>query len=126
MRRIGMMFLVIVLLFGGPFFSSTAVQAEPAAPADSPTSLVGSGVGSYTLAAPKLFWRTPIPPCPPADPSGIASPLAPYPETIKRIATYGSIIRTLYSVMRECNQGQDQSHGECCERIMHGSIQEQR
>ena len=107
MRRIGLMFLVIVLLFGGgPFFSSTAVQAEPSAPADVPTPLVGSGVGSYTLAAPKLFWRTPIPPCPPADPSGIASPLAPSPETIKRIATYGSIIRTLYSVMRECNQGQ--------------------
>ena len=29
-----------------------------------------------------------------------------YPETIKRIASYGSTIRTLYSVLRDCGQGE--------------------
>ncbi len=108
MRRIGMFFLVVVLLLNSLFFDHASVQAEPAAPADVPTALVGSGVGNYALVSPKLFWHTPVPPCPPADASGGgASPQATqYPETIKRIATYGSTVRTLYSVMRDCGQGQ--------------------
>ena len=74
MRRIGMLFLVVVLLLNSLFFDHAVVQAEPAAPADVPTALVGSGVGNYSLVSPKLFWHTPVPPCPPADASGAASP----------------------------------------------------
>ncbi len=106
MRRIGMLFLVVVLLLNSLFFDHAVVQAEPAAPADVPTALVASGVANYALVSPKLFWYTPVPQCPIPDASGAASPAVQYPETIKRIATYGSIVRTLYSVMRDCNQGQ--------------------
>ena len=106
MKRIGIVFLMIVLLSGGWTPAPAPVQAEPAAPADDPSALVASGVSDYTLAAPKLFWHTSVPICPPADPAAGLAPLAQIPEIISRIATYGGATRELYHVLRNCGAGQ--------------------
>lgn len=74
--------------------SVPGVGAEfPTAPLDVPDTLVASGVSDYDLAAPKLFWYY-RPTCIPA--AAQLSPTAAYVEQISRIATYGSITRTLY------------------------------
>lgn len=72
--------------------SVPAVDTSSPAPQDTPTTLVGWGVTRYDLAAPKLFWHTQPPPCPP--PGALQQD---YIEEISRIATYGSMTRTLYS-----------------------------
>ncbi len=99
--------LVIISLLCSIFLvvDRQPAQADTEAPTDVPTSLVSSGVTSYALAAPKLFWHTAVPPCPPTSAGNDSLQLAS-PETIKRIATYGSQIRTLYEELRNCSEGQ--------------------
>lgn len=105
MRKFLIRIFVVVLLAGmllpvaSPAPAPTRAQVD--APTDTPTALVASGVTKYTLAAPKVFWYTGVPPCPPGD-----APADPFHETIKRVATYGSPIRTLYDELRNCNQSQ--------------------
>jgi hypothetical protein len=102
MRKFLIRMIVVVLLAGlllpaaAPAPAPARAQAE--APTDTPTPLVASGVTKYTLAAPKVFWYTGVPPCPPGD-----QPSDPFHETIKRVATYGSPERTLYDELRNCN-----------------------
>jgi hypothetical protein len=81
-------------------------QASGTAVNDVPTALIGSGVTSYAMAAPKIFWYTGVPPCPPAIANSNNGPTAAYTELVRRIATYGNPVRTLYSEGRDCNQGQ--------------------
>jgi hypothetical protein len=57
-------------------------------------------VSDYDLADPKLFWQDPAG-CPPPPP-GQASPEQIDYDEIHRIATYGSITRTLYSEEVDC------------------------
>jgi hypothetical protein len=103
MRKAVVLFLVLAMLMGSGL-SPTPTRAEGEVVNDTPTALVPSGVTSYTLAAPKVFWYTGVPLCPPArvDP-GPQAPSA-YTETINRIASYGSTVRTLYSEQKNCNQ----------------------
>lgn len=100
--------LVVVLLTSSGWIPATQTAlASEAEVQETPTPLVSSGVTSYTLAAPKVFWHTGVPQCPPALQSPGEVPQATqYPETIKRIATYGSTVRDLYSELRDCSQGQ--------------------
>jgi hypothetical protein len=74
--------------------ASSPGPAVPAAPEDTPDTLVGQGVTSYGLSEPKLFWYT-WSGCvtPPGAQSGANRD---YTETIKRIATYGGLTRTLW------------------------------
>jgi hypothetical protein len=106
------LFLALALLSGNMAVApapATAADVTPApiTPQDTPIGLVGSDVSSYALAAPKIFWHTGVPPCPPAL---TAQPAAAYTESIKRIATYGSIVRQIYAEGRDCNQGQVRSN----------------
>jgi hypothetical protein len=110
MRKVFLLFLLAVLLSGSGLIALNApAKAETDAPLDTPVTLVGSGVTSYALAAPKLFWHTGIPQCPPAlqgENADSANAQAPDEiETIQRIATYGSDKRALYSQSQNCNQG---------------------
>lgn len=85
------------------------VYAEEAATLDTPTPLVFSGTTRYVVAAPKVFWYTGVPSCPPTVAAAAAAPAgggAEFTELIRRIATYGSTVRTLYSEGRNCGQGQ--------------------
>jgi len=66
----------------------------PAAPQDTPTTLVSSGVTSYDLAAPKLFWYTWSGCVTPPTARGATS--NDHVERISRIATYGGLTRTLW------------------------------
>ena len=111
MRNLFIRLTVIVILAGlllpGATSAPTPARAEADAPTDTPYVLVASGVTKYTLAAPKVFWYTGVPPCPPGlNQSGVDQPSDPFHETIKRVATYGSPIRTLYDELRNCNQSQ--------------------
>lgn len=80
---------------GEPAGPGPAMIQEPAAPLDTPFTLVAEDVTDYHLHAPKLFWLT----------SPLCQPTAPEPgipdqnytdEIISRIATYGSPIRQLF------------------------------
>ena len=85
--------------------AALAVPPSPSTPTavnDVPTHLVPSGVATYTLTAPKLFWWSGVTVCPPAV---ALTPLDTYTETISRIATYGSTVRTLFSKVQNCNVG---------------------
>ncbi len=66
----------------------------PTTPLDTPDTLVPTGVSNYDLAEPKLFWYT-WSGC--VTPPSRASILADYEEKVSRIATYGSLTRTLYA-----------------------------
>jgi hypothetical protein len=120
MHRVTVVLLALALLAGSVIPLSAAAtdittRATPAAPApaphplatgditiqDTPTALVGSGVTSYALAAPKVFWHTDTVVCPPGLASQPAGP-SPYTETISRIATYGSPVRQLFAEGRNC------------------------
>jgi hypothetical protein len=108
--RLRMLVLALVLVgVNVPFAPQSApfaLGAQPVAASsiqDTPTPLVPGGVTSYTLAEPKLFWYThdctPLITSQPngteqAKPSGTALVDA---ESISRIATSGSLPRTLYS-----------------------------
>lgn len=107
MQRV-ILFVIIftVVLSGGLAPPVGTVKAEESSTTDTPTALVSGGVTKYTLAAPKVFWYTGVPPCPPALASDQIDSAAQFTETIKRIATYGSPVRTLYSELRDCGQGQ--------------------
>jgi hypothetical protein len=98
----------LALLSGSMASAPRPAAAAPITPQDTPTGLVGSGVSSYTLAAPKIFWHTGVPACPPA--SAVQPAAAPYTEAISRIASYGSSIRQLYAEGRNCGQGQISSN----------------
>ncbi len=95
--------IILFMLVFSPWAqpSPTPVQAETAEVNETPTALVPSGAWAYTLAAPKIFWHTGVPSCIPESPA----PLEQYYETIKRVATYGSETRTLYSVLENCDEG---------------------
>lgn len=82
------------------------VYAEEAATLDTPTPLVSSATTRYVVAAPKVFWYTGVPACPPTVAAAATGGSAEYTELIRRVATYGSTIRTLYSEGRNCNQSQ--------------------
>ena len=111
MRKLFNQVLIIIFLAGILFPAiqpaAPAARAEEDAPNDTPYTLVASGVTSYTLAAPKVFWYTNVPQCPPGlSPAESDQTLQEYHETIKRVATYGSQIRTLYDELQECNGSQ--------------------
>ena len=109
MNRVRFLVLILVLLFSNLPSTAQPVQAQVDAPLavdEAPTALVSSGVTSYTLADPKIFWHTGVPICPPAGPEAAESPLVTYPETIKRVARYGSQNRTLYEQQQNCSTGQ--------------------
>jgi hypothetical protein len=105
MRRAIIPFLVIAMLLGSGL-RPVPTRAEGEVVEDTPTIMVSSGVTSYTLAAPKIFWYTGVPICPPAGPDSVAQAPSAYTETINRIATYGSPVRTLYSEQQNCSQDQ--------------------
>lgn len=109
MRRLLLWVLIMTVLVANFSFPSQTVNAQvdaPSAPDETPTAMVSSGVTSYTLAAPKIFWHTGVPICPPTAPEAVESPLVTYPETIKRVARYGSQNRTLYEQQQNCSTGQ--------------------
>lgn len=87
-------------------------EAPPAptqsyAPQDIPDELVPSGATQYTMKAPKVFWYTGVPICPPPLASGeTENPWQEYHETIQRVATYGSPPRTLYDELVTCSGDQ--------------------
>lgn len=106
-------FLLIFALLCGGVASPTAPTARaapdtPTSPDDTPITLVSSAATRYTLADPKLFWYTGVPACPPTATAASSDQNngGEYTELIRRIATYGSTVRTLYSEQRNCNQGQ--------------------
>jgi hypothetical protein len=109
MRRAIVPFLVLAILLGSGL-RPMPTRAEGEVVNDVPTAMVSSGVTSYTLAAPKIFWYTGVPLCPPSGPNPIANAPLAYTETIKRIATYGSPVRNLYSEQQNCDQGQVKSN----------------
>lgn len=83
------------------------IAAAPAAPTDVPINLVTSGVTSYALDSAKIFWHTRVPDCVPASAGQDGAPqVDQYPETISRIAAYGSPIRVLYYEIRNCGAEQ--------------------
>ena len=103
---------MIASLMGGALANPSVAAAAPPnapevpqAPLDTPDTLVGSGVGDYTVAAPKVFWH--LRTCdqkPPALANATAATNAPNApviipdsESISRIAVQGSEIRQLYS-----------------------------
>jgi len=107
MRRTVVFSLILALLIGNGFVpGSQDVHAQGESTTDIPIALVTSGATSYTLAAPKVFWYTTVPPCPPTAAPESHAPVVQYPETIKRVATYGSPIRTLYDELRDCGDWQ--------------------
>jgi len=98
--------LILASIVVPPTFAQPERGPPPAAgpnaptPQDDPVILVPGNVGDYDLAAPKLFWPDPAG-CPPPPP-GQASPEQIDYDEIHRIATYGSITRTLYSEEVDC------------------------
>jgi hypothetical protein len=115
MRKVFLLVVIALVLSGSGLMALNApAQAEADAPQDTPVALVGSDVTSYALAAPKIFWHTGILSCPPALPGenptteSVQSPNAL--ELVKRIATYGSTVRTLYSQDQNCSQGKINSN----------------
>jgi hypothetical protein len=77
------------------------VRAEeasaPSAPQDTPVTLVAERVTRYDIAAPKLFWYEWSQCITPPTAAPTTAPTAyDYAETIRRIATYGGLVRTLY------------------------------
>src|SRR5438874_524981 len=105
MRRTTVLLLVWVLLMGGGLLPvAQPVMASDTAVLDTPTALVNSGVTSYTLTAPKVFWYTGVPQCPPRDVAAANAnqAAAQYTESISRIATYGSPVRAIYAEPRDC------------------------
>lgn len=108
-RQVTLLLLSLFIAMSGLVLPAQAVvYAEEAATLDTPTALVASGTTRYVVAAPKVFWYTGVPACPPtvAAAAAPAGGSADYTELIRRVATYGSTIRTLYSEGRDCNQGQ--------------------
>ena len=76
------------------------VAEDPFTTLDVPTALVASGVTSYRLASPKLFWQSEAV-CPPPPSHIVASDVEPQaagdPETTSRMPGSGGTIRTLFS-----------------------------
>src|SRR5262245_26646284 len=112
MRRTMILLLALALLSGNMATAPTPAAATnvtpaPITPQDTPTGLVASGVSSYALAAPKIFWHTGVPLCPPAL---AAQPAGPDGETDERTATCASTVRQLYAEGRNCDQGQVRSN----------------
>ena len=106
-QRIFYVLIVLTLFSGSGWLQPSPARADGTVVNDTPTPIVPSGVTEYTMTSPKIFWYTGVPQCPPAITGNQSSPDQPnYLETINRIATYGSPVRTLYSVNQNCNQGQ--------------------
>jgi hypothetical protein len=116
MRRLVVFFVMLSIVFCPLVQPTVVAQTErgiplspktPSSPNDTPVTLVNSGVGNYTLVGPKLFWHTGVPGCPP---TSMSSAQEIYPETIKRIASYGSDVRTVYLKQVNCGAGEIKSN----------------
>src|SRR5258708_11511974 len=85
-----------------------APPTVPQAPADTPYTLLYSGVTAYTIADPKIFWYS-LPACVNPPPHAPSAPATTLYETISRMPTYGGSIRTLFQhpVNSLCPSGQD-------------------
>ncbi|MEZ4682335.1 MAG: hypothetical protein R2932_49840 [Caldilineaceae bacterium] len=113
MRRLIYFLLVFTLLCGvvaPPVPIATAAPDSPDAPDapdDIPVSLVGTETTRYTLTEPKVFWYTGVPSCPPTVAAASTDQTGgdTYTELIRRIASYGSTVRTL-AEQRTCSPGQ--------------------
>jgi hypothetical protein len=95
-------FIAALLLTGAAARNPAQAEVVPvpllgrdsaSAPQDVPETLVAEGVAGYDMAIPKLFWFYQ----PPCIPTRGRSPAVDYVETISRIATFGGLVRTLYS-----------------------------
>ena len=95
MRKLFNQVLIIIFLAGILFPAiqpaAPAAGAEEDAPNDTPYTLVASGVTSYTLAAPKVFWYTNVPQCPPG-----LSPAENSDQTLQEYHETGSARRHLW------------------------------
>ena len=93
--------ILLMIVFVQPLhtFRAAAQQNTPTSPQDTPFKLISTGVTSYTIASPRLFWHTGVPVCPPGSKPGTT-----LTEQIQRTATYGWDFRTLYSRETICNQ----------------------
>lgn len=114
-RHMVLSILTLLMALGGLLLPAQPVAyAEEAATLDTPTPHVFNGATRYALAAPKVFWYTGVEQCPPGlaataantAAATVASTSAVSTELIRRIATYGSTVRTLYSEVRDCDEGQ--------------------
>jgi hypothetical protein len=81
-----------------PLSSTGAEEVNvPSAPQDTPDTLVAERVTHYDIAAPKLFWYEWSQCVTPPTATPTEAPAAyDYAEAIRRIATYGGLVRTLY------------------------------
>ncbi len=102
--RIFLLFVLAAAIFGAP--APQPAQASAEAVNETPYSMVPSGVYSYALAAPKVFWNNLVPGCGPALPNPIDSPTAAYTETVSRKAVTGSTVRNLFAAGHNCAEGQ--------------------
>ena len=112
-RVLSLIGLLLAPLPATPALASAPQRAPaaPESPADTPIAMVGSGVRSYLLQSPKLFWYTPGEDCPPAASAGKGTGLAApalssqvlFSETVKRVASTGSGTRTLYARSVACS-----------------------
>jgi hypothetical protein len=100
-------YLCLLTICGVLFGMQAAVLPEPAKAEisiqDTPTDLLASGVRSYVLAEPKIFWHTAVDVCPPHLVAGDPVPAANQVEQIRRISSLGSEHRTLYAQERPCS-----------------------
>lgn len=110
-RQLGRLTLLLLFLALAPLAPAAQSAASLAPTAisiqDTPVPLA-TGVSSYTLVGPKLFWHTDALLCPPAGQG--AQVTAGETERIRRVATYGSLERTLYSAPVNCDQGKVNSN----------------
>ncbi len=109
MRKV-LNFLILAALLaaglGGP--AASPAQAADNAVNAIPDTVIASGVTSYSLAVPKIFWHSnQVPTCPipdPQPPNLIIPPIVIPNEFVRRIASYGSPVRNLYAEYEDCNQ----------------------
>ncbi len=111
MRKVLHLLVLLVMLLGSATPpAALPARAEPDAVTDTPDTVIASGVTSYTLVAPKIFWHSnQVPACPPkdaSDPTIIIPPLFIPNEFVRRIASYGSPVRNLYAEYETCDQYQ--------------------
>jgi hypothetical protein len=102
MGRFSLVVLSCLLVSIIPTALPTPVEAQISIQ-DTPTNVVASGVTSYTLVEPKLFWHSGVDSCPPNLVAGDPEPAANQTEMIRRAASMGGETRTLYSKQRPCN-----------------------
>ena len=106
MRKAVQIFILsIIMLFGFSAPNPEPAQASADAVNETPIALVATGVTSFALDAPKVFWHTAVPSCTPADVQLENAPAVTFSEVISRIAVQGSNKRKLYSQSEACADG---------------------